>query len=290
MRKPVVNVAVQAARNAGKVILRSLSKLDSLKVEEKSRMDFSTEVDRAAEAEILKELRKAYPDHSFLAEESGEHGKSSRFQWVIDPLDGTSNYTRGFPFFAVSIALVEAGVPIAGVVYNPLTEELFTAHKGSGAFLNDKRIRVSGRQSVAGTIIGTGFSPRQRDKIKPHFEILSNLMASAEDIRRTGSAALDLAFVACGRTDAFFEFGLKPWDMAAGILLVREAGGLVVDFNGDENFMESGNVIAGNLKVASQMVQTVKGVMAKNAVASDSTKASPVKKLVSKSAKISEAS
>jgi myo-inositol-1(or 4)-monophosphatase len=277
MRKPVVNVAVQAARNAGKLILRSLAKLDSHKIEEKSRMDFSTEVDRVVEAEILKELRKAYPDHSFLAEESGEHGKS-RFQWVIDPLDGTSNYIRGFPFFAVSIALVEAGVPIAGVVYNPLTEELFTAHKGSGAFLNDKRIRVSGRQGIAGSVFSTGFSPRQRDKLGQQLEILSGFMATAEDIRRTGSAALDLAFVACGRTDGFFEFGLKPWDMAAGVLLVREAGGLCVDFNGDENFLESGNVIAGNLKVASQMLQSVKSVLSKTAVAKAAPKATLVRK------------
>jgi myo-inositol-1(or 4)-monophosphatase len=257
MRKPVVNVAVQAARNASKVILRSLGKLDSLKVVEKERMDFTTEVDRMAEAEIIKELRRAYPDHSILAEESGETGKS-RFQWVIDPLDGTSNFLRGLPFFSISIALVEAGVPIAGVVYNPISEELFTAHKGSGAFLNDKRIRVANKTSVQGCLIGTGFPPRQRARLPAQLRMIKQLLTQAEDLRRTGSAALDLAFVASGRLDGFFEFGLKPWDMAAGILLVREAGGLCLDFDGQEKFMESGNLVAGNLKVTTQMVQLMR--------------------------------
>jgi myo-inositol-1(or 4)-monophosphatase len=259
MRKPVVNVAVQAARNASKIILRSLGKLDSLKVVEKERMDFTTEVDRLAEAEIIKELRRAYPDHAILAEESGESGNvKSRFQWVIDPLDGTSNFTRGLPFFCISIALVEAGVPIAGVVYNPLSEELYTAHKGSGAFMNDKRIRVGNKLGVAGSLIGTGFSPRQRARLPAQLRMIKQLLVQAEDLRRTGSAALDLAFVACGRLDGFFEFGLKPWDMAAGVLLVRESGGLCLDFEGQETFMQSGNLVAGNLKVATSMVQTMR--------------------------------
>lgn len=267
MRKPVVNVAVQAARNASKVILRSLGKRDSLKIIEKQRMDFTTEVDRMAEAEIIKELRHAYPDHSILAEESGEIG-NSRFQWVIDPLDGTSNFLRGIPFFSISIALVEAGVPIAGVIYNPMSEELYTAHKGSGAFLNDKRIRVAGRQSVEGCLIGTGFSPRQRSRLPAQLRMVKQLLSHAEDLRRSGSAALDLAYVASGRLDGFFEFGLKPWDMAAGVLMVREAGGLCLDFDGNEKFMESGNLIAGNLKVATQMIQTMRAPKVTSAEAS----------------------
>ena len=259
MRKPVVNIAVQAARNASKVILRSLGKLDSLQVVEKERMDFVTDVDRAAEAEIIKELRRAYPDHGILGEESGYSGNvKSRFQWIIDPLDGTSNFLRGLPFFSISIALVEAGVPIAGVVYNPMSEELFTAHKGSGAFLNDKRIRVGNKTSVAGALIGTGFSPRQRARLPTQLRMIKQLLTQAEDLRRFGSAALDLAFVACGRFDGFFEFGLKPWDMAAGILLVREAGGLCLDFDGNEGFMESSNIVAGNLKVTTSMVSAMR--------------------------------
>jgi myo-inositol-1(or 4)-monophosphatase len=253
MRKPVVNIAVQAARNAGRVMLRSLGKLNTLNVSEKDRFDFTSDVDRMAEAEVIKELRKAYPDHAILGEESGQIGES-RFTWVVDPLDGTSNYLRGFPFFCVSIALVENGVPIAGVIYNPLSEELFTAHKGSGAFLNDKRIRVAGKTSIEGCVIGTGFPPRQRKALNPQLRMIKNLLSDAEDLRRTGSAALDLAFVACGRMDGYFEFGLKQWDIAAGVLLVREAGGLCLDFDGQENFMESGNLIAGNIKVATQMV------------------------------------
>lgn len=253
MRKPVVTIAVNAARRAGKVILRSLGKLDSLKVMEKERLDFTTEVDRAAESEIIKELRHAYPDHAMWGEEGGRQG-THKYTWVIDPLDGTSNYIRGLPFFSVSIALLENGVPIAGVVYNPLSEELFTAHKGSGAFMNDKRIRVAQKTQLAGCMIGTGFPPRQRKQLPAQLRMIKQLLTDAEDLRRTGSAALDLSFVACGRYDAFFEFGLKAWDMAAGVLLVREAGGICVDFEGKEGFMESGNVIAGNLKVAAAMV------------------------------------
>jgi myo-inositol-1(or 4)-monophosphatase len=265
MRKPVVNIAVQAARNAGKVILRSLGKLDSLRVIEKERMDFTTEVDRASEAEIIKELRRAYPDHAILAEESGYHEPakgankgSARFQWVIDPLDGTSNFTRGFPFFCISIGLIENNMPLAGVIYNPITEELFTAYRGSGAFLNDKRIRVANKLSVTGTVLGTGFAPRQRAKLSTQLRMCKQLLADAEDIRRTGSAALDLAFVANGRLDGFFEMGLKPWDMAAGVVMVREAGGTVIDMDGTERFMETGNVLAGNLKLVAQMVNKIR--------------------------------
>jgi myo-inositol-1(or 4)-monophosphatase len=265
MRKPVVNIAVQAARAAGKLILRSLSKRDSIKIEEKSRLDFTTEVDRQSEAEIIKELRRAYPDHAILGEESGLYepkpGQSARYRWVIDPLDGTSNFTRGFPHFSISIGLLDQGVPIAGVVYNPLSEELFTAYKGAGAYLNDKRIRVGQRVGLAGALIGTGFSPRQRARLSAQFRMLSRMLEDAEDLRRTGSAALDLCFVACGRMDGFFELGLKPWDISAGIVIVREAGGTCIDFNGAENFLDSGNLVAGNLKVSAQLVARIQASM-----------------------------
>jgi len=265
MRKPVVNIAVQAARAAGKVILRSLSKRDSIKIEEKSRMDFTTDVDRQSELEIIKELRRAYPDHAILAEESGmqqpKSASEARYTWVVDPLDGTSNFTRGYPHFSISIGLLDQGVPIAGVIYNPLSEELYTAYKGSGAFINDNRMRVGQRNSVTGALLGTGFSPRTRDRLPLQQRIVTRLLDDAEDLRRTGSAALDLCYVANARLDGFFEMGLKPWDIAAGVLMVREAGGTCLDFNGAEQYMVSGNVIAGNLKVCAQMVSRIQSTM-----------------------------
>ncbi|HVJ61470.1 MAG TPA: inositol monophosphatase family protein [Tahibacter sp.] len=256
MPRPAVNIAVRAARAAGTLILRNLNRVEGLVVMEKERMDFASEVDRAAEALIMRELKRAYPRHSFLAEESGEHGKS-RHQWVIDPLDGTHNFLRGFPHFCVSIAMLEDGEPVYGVIYDPLRDETFTASKGDGAFLNDRRIRVSQREGLAGALLATGFPYRQRRHLEPQLEATKLLLGSAEDIRRTGSAALDLAYVACGRLDGFYETGLKPWDMAAGCLLVREAGGRYCDFAGRDNLPESGNLIAASHKVAFAMVQTM---------------------------------
>jgi myo-inositol-1(or 4)-monophosphatase len=256
MPRPAVNVAVRAARAAGTLILRNLNRVEGLVVMEKERMDFASEVDRAAEALIMRELKRAYPRHSFLAEESGEHGKS-RQQWVIDPLDGTHNFLRGFPHFCVSIAMLDDGEPVYGVIYDPLRDETFTASKGDGAFLNDRRIRVSAREGLAGALLATGFPYRQRRHLEPQLEATKLLLNSAEDIRRTGSAALDLAYVACGRLDGFYETGLRPWDMAAGCLLVREAGGRYCDFAGRDGLPESGNLVAGSHKVAFAMVQTM---------------------------------
>lgn len=257
MRKPVVNIAVQAARKAGQVITRALNRLDTVKVVDKDRFDYSTEVDRAAEAEIVKELKRAYPDHAIHGEESGKSGHS-RYTWVIDPLDGTSNFMRGLPHFAVSIALLEDGVPLHGVIYDPVRDELFTASKGAGAFLNDRRIRVSQRNNLDGALLCTGFPFRQRRRLGNQLRMVKVLLEQAEDLRRTGSAALDLSYVASGRLDGFFEYGLMPWDIAAGILMVREAGGTCVDFEGGEAYFESGNLIAANLKVAAQMVTRIK--------------------------------
>ncbi len=248
MQKPVVNVMVKAARQAGTVILRHMSKLDSLNVVEKNRMDFASEVDALAEKEIVKELRRAYPDFAILAEESGAMGKG-RQTFVVDPLDGTSNFLRGMPHFCISIALVENGEPTDGVVFDPLRNELFTASKGAGAVLNDKKIRVSDRKDLAGSLLITGFPPRERARIAPQFEALRSLMVEAEDFRRTGSAALDLAYIACGRADGYFEAGIKAWDIAAGVLLVREAGGRVCDFRGrGEKLLDGGQIVAGNVK------------------------------------------
>jgi len=264
VRKPVVNVAVQAARRAGKVILSSLNKLDAIRVVDKDRYDFASDVDHRAEAEIIKELRRAFPDHAILAEESGAIGES-RYTWVIDPLDGTSNFLRGFPHFSVSIALFEDGIPIHGVVLDPVRDELFTASKGSGAFLNDRRIRIAQRSSLAGALVCTGFPFRQRAKVGPQLHMIKQILEEAEDLRRTGSAALDLCYVAAGRLDAFFEYGLKTWDMGAGVLMVREAGGVCVGFQGDDDFLNHGNLIAANIKLAAKMVGTIKPLSSQKA-------------------------
>lgn len=256
MTRPAVNVAVRAARNAGQVILRHMNRLGGLTIVEKQRMDFVSEVDRQAETEIIRELRRAFPGDAFLAEESGASGKGKR-TWVIDPLDGTHNYLRGFPHFCVSIGLLEHGDPIHAVVYDPLRDELFTASRGDGAFLNDRRIRVTPRPGLEGALLATGFPFRQRAHLDAQLGMTRALLGSAEDIRRTGSAALDLAYVAAGRLDGYYETGLKPWDMTAGCLLVREAGGAYCDFAGREGMPENGNLIAGNHKVIKEMVAVV---------------------------------
>lgn len=253
MQKSAINVVVKAARRAGDLILRHVGRIESLSVFEKSKQDYASEVDAQAEAEIIRELKRAFPDHAFLAEESGQTGKS-RYTWVIDPLDGTSNFLHGIPHFCVSIALLDNQEPVLGVIYDPLRNEIFSAVKGSGAVLNDKRIRVGQRNDLGGALLITGFAPRQRSKIGAQLEAVRELMRDAEDIRRTGSAALDLAYVAAGRADAYFEAGVMPWDIAAGVLLVREAGGRVCDFRGGTDYFKYGQIVAGNLKV-SELVQ-----------------------------------
>lgn len=260
MARPAVNVAVRAARAAGAIILRYMNRVDNLRIEEKASMDFASEVDRLAEAEITRELRRAYPDHAILAEESGASGKSDKV-WVIDPLDGTHNYLRGFPHFSVSIGFLDHGDPVHAVVYDPLRDELFTASKGDGAFVNDRRMRVTRREGLAGALLATGFPYRQRAHLDGQLAMTRALLAEAEDIRRTGSAALDLAYVAAGRLDGFFEIGLKPWDMTAGCLLVREAGGHFTDFGGRAGIPASGNLVAGNHHLVAAMVRTIAPVL-----------------------------
>ena len=262
MQKPAVTIMVKAARSAGNVLLRHLNKLDALNVVEKDRLDYASEVDGLAEAEIVRELKRSMPECAILGEETGASGKG-RFTFVIDPLDGTSNYLRGFPHWCVSIALVENGEPIHAVIFDPLRNELFTASRGSGAVLNDKRIRVSERKELAGAMLTTGFPPRERARAGAQLECIRELLRDAEDIRRTGSAALDLAYVACGRSDAYFEAGVQPWDIAAGVLLVREAGGRVTDFRGagtgplDARGIGSRPLVAGNLKLSEALQKTI---------------------------------
>lgn len=266
MQKPAINLMVKAARSAGNVLLRHMHKLDALNVVEKDRMDFASEVDELAEKEIIKEFRRATPDYAILGEEGGllsPKSGTARSTWVIDPLDGTSNYLRGIPHFCVSIALVENGEPVHGVIFDPLRNELFTASRGSGATLNDKRIRVADRKDLDGAMLLTGFPPRERKRASAQLTTLDTLFTEIQDIRISGSAALDLAYVACGRADAYFEAGIKPWDIAAGALMVREAGGKVSDFRDrstgpmDSRGINPRPLIAGNLKVAGLLQQRI---------------------------------
>lgn len=262
MQKPAVTVMVKAARLAGNVLLRSINKLDALNVVEKDRMDYASEVDADAEKVIVKELRRAYPDYAVVGEEGGSQGKG-RYTWVIDPLDGTSNYLRGFPHYCVSIALVDNGEPTDAVIFDPLRNDLFTASKGAGAQLNERRIRVADRKDLSGTLICTGFPPRERSRATAQLKCVNELLAQAEDVRRTGSAALDLAYVACGRLDAYFEAGVKDWDVAAGVLLVREAGGRICDYKGaptarlDGRGPQTRQIIAANLKVTDALQKVI---------------------------------
>lgn len=250
---PALNIAIKAARRAGQVINRASNDLDLIKVSTKQPNDFVTEVDKAAEAAIIEILREAYPDYGILAEESGQSagrgGQDSEYQWIIDPLDGTTNFIHGMPQYAVSIALAKAGIVEQAVVFDPNRNELFTASKGSGAFLNERRIRVSKRLKLQDSLLGTGFPYRMLDQIDTYLAIFKELAQKTAGMRRPGAASLDLAYVACGRYDGFWEFGLAPWDMAAGALLVAEAGGLVSDMRGDATYLESGNIIAGTPKV-----------------------------------------
>ena len=264
MLNPVVTVMVKAARTGGNVLLRGMNKLDALNVVQKERLDYASEVDADAEKAIVKELRRAYPDYGVLGEEGGlQPGKHPRYHWVIDPLDGTSNYLHGFPHFCVSIALVDNGEPTDAVIFDPLRNELFTASRGAGAQLNERRIRVAERKDLAGVTVATGFPPRERARAGAQLECIRELLVHAEDVRRTGSAALDLAYVACGRSDGYFEAGVKAWDIAAGVLLVREAGGKVCDFRGaatarlDGKAPETRQLIAGNLKVCEALQKLV---------------------------------
>ncbi|SCZ55415.1 inositol-1-monophosphatase [Thiohalomonas denitrificans] len=246
---PMLNIAVRAARQAGNFIARSAEHVDRFTIESKAHNDFVTEVDRVAEQEIIQVIHKAYPDHAILAEESGRQKAGAEYQWVIDPLDGTTNFLHGFPQFAVSIALQHKGRTEQAVVYNPISQELYTASRGSGAQLNGRRIRVAQRRHLEGALLGTGFPFREEQRLDTYLNTFKILFGEVADIRRAGSAALDLAYVAAGRLDGFWEFGLSPWDMAAGSLLIQEAGGVITDFAGGDNYLESGNVIAGNIKL-----------------------------------------
>ena len=249
LMQPLLNIGMRAARRAGDLIVRSLSRLDSVKIDTKGRNDFVTDIDRKAEAEIIATIRRSHPDHAFLAEESGRGGGDSEFVWIIDPLDGTTNFLHGFPTFAVSIALQHRGRLQHAVVYDPMRQEFFTASRGDGAQLEGKKIRVSSQRTLEGSLIGTGFPYRMEAAyIDDYLAMLKVIMGAAAGVRRPGAAALDLAYVAAGRIDGFWEFGLAPWDTAAGTLLIQEAGGRVGTPDGSE-YALGPNIVAGNPKV-----------------------------------------
>jgi myo-inositol-1(or 4)-monophosphatase len=254
---PILTIGVRAARKAGSIINRA--SLDGgLNIRAKRANDFVTQVDQAAEQAIIGIVKNAYPDHGFLAEESGASEGSADYVWIIDPLDGTTNFIHGFPQYCVSIGVQHRGALAHAIVYDPNRNELFTASKGRGAFLNDRRIRVTGQTKLADALVGTGFPFKELTRLDLYTRQLQAMMRSASGVRRAGAAALDLAYVACGRLDAFWELGLAPWDMAAGVLLIQEAGGLVGDLKGEQTFMESGDIVCSTPKIFPALLEALR--------------------------------
>lgn len=260
---PMLRKAIEASRLAGEAIRHYANQPQKLDVENKDHNDFVTKVDREAETLIVRLLQRAYPEHGFLGEEGGKQGVDSDYEWVIDPLDGTTNFLYGIPQFSVSIALKHKGRLAIGVVYDPLRDETFAAARGDGATLNGRRIRVSERSSMQSALLGTGVPFRANQDLDLYLKTMKALLPDTAGVRRPGSAALDLSYVACGRFDGFWEFGLNEWDMAAGALLVQEAGGLISDMHGNNTHMQTGNVVAGNPKVFKEMIKRLHPVMQK---------------------------
>lgn len=254
---PFLNIATKAARAAGNIIVRSLERLDELQLTQKQQNDFVTDIDVQAEKTIIDIIRKNYPFHGILAEESGST-PGEETTWIIDPLDGTTNFIHGFPHFCVSIAVQQKGRIEHGLIYDPIRHEFFTTSRGGGAQLNNRRLRVSTRNQLQGSLLGTGFPFRNPTRLPSYLKTFQSLLTQVSGIRRAGSAALDLAYVAAGRFDGYWEFDLKIWDIAAGALMVQEAGGLVSDIDGSENFLTSGNIVAGNPKVFKALLQNIR--------------------------------
>ncbi|MBF0137824.1 MAG: inositol monophosphatase [Magnetococcus sp. DMHC-1] len=259
-QSPILTVAIRAARKAGSIALRHFDRRDELTIREKHPHDFVSDADTHVEKEILYHLRKAYPQHGILAEESAFDNKLRQgAYWIIDPIDGTTNFLHGIPHFSISIALAQDDQIMAGLVFDPVKDELFAAERGRGAFLNDRRIRVANTRSLADAFLVTGFPVHNR-ALRPLYlqSFTTLLMASGPGVRRTGSAALDLAYTAAGRFDGFWELDLNPWDIAAGALLVREAGGFVSDLNGENGFLESGDILAANPPLHAELLATIR--------------------------------
>jgi myo-inositol-1(or 4)-monophosphatase len=254
---PIVNIATRAARQAGEIITRASERMDKLTITSKSENDYVSEVDNMAEQEIIRTIRKAFPDHAILAEESGQTEGNSDFEWIIDPLDGTTNYLHQFPQYSVSIAVKQKGRLEHAVIFDPLKDEIFSASRGAGAQMNGRRLRVSPAKGLEGALLGTGFPFKDQQYLDIYLGMLKDMIIPTAGIRRAGSAALDLAYVAAGRLDGFWELNLKPWDMAAGLLLIQEAGGMVSDIKGGHDIFETGHVIAGNPRVFKAMVKAL---------------------------------
>lgn len=255
-----LNIAINAAREAGKIISRNIERIDSLSIQVKQKNDFVSEVDYLAEQEIINTIHRAYPQHGIIAEESGQsdgNREGDEHQWIIDPLDGTTNFLRGFPHYSVSIALRHHQRLEVGVIYDPFKDELFCAGRGNGATLNDRKIRVTNLTSMEGALLGTGFPFRENQNIDSYLASLRELMLHTSGIRRAGSAALDLAYVAAGRLDGFWEFGLNIWDVAAGCLIIQEAGGLVGDPHGGHTHLDTGDIVAANPKIFRLMLNAI---------------------------------
>lgn len=258
MMNPMLNIAIRAARKAGNIIAKHYEYRDNIETTEKGASDYVTNVDKAAEQAIIDTIRASYPDHSIITEESGVlTGKDNDIQWIIDPLDGTTNFVKGLPHFSVSIAIRVKNRTEVGVVYDPIKNELFTAIRGSGAKLNDLRLRIESKRDLSGTVLATGFPFKQPKYMPTHFAIMNALIEDCADFRRTGSAALDLCYLAANRVDGFFEIGLKAWDIAAGELIVREAGGIVTDFLGGHQYLNAGHLVAGTPRVVKEILAKI---------------------------------
>ena len=257
---PMLNIAVRAARVAGNIIMRGYETRHELTLEQKGQNDFVTQIDKDAEQAIIHKIQQSYPDHAFIGEESGTTGENAEFTWIIDPLDGTTNFVKGIPHFCVSIALLYKGRLEQALVFDPLRSELFTAGRGSGAQLNGYRIRATQPKDLAGTVLATAFPFRDRTGFDAYNKAFSKIFAESGDVRRSGSAALDLAYVASGRYDGYYERGVRPWDVAAGELLVREAGALVTDFKGNNDPLNSGEIVAGSPRVIRGLVGHLKSL------------------------------
>lgn len=257
MQHPLITIATEAARSASKIILRYMDHMERIEITEKNVNEVVTEVDMLSEEIIIEHIQNAYPDHSILAEERGLI-EGNQYCWIIDPLDGTTNYVHSIPHFAISIAVKNGDKMEIGLVYDPIRNELFTAAHGQGAHLNNRRIRVSDCKKMENAVIGTGFPYKKKQHIKPYLKAFESIFLSASGLRRAGAAALDLAYVAAGRLDGFWETSLKEWDMAAGTLLIQEAGGMLSDFQGEDNYLYTGNIIAGNPKMYKSLLELVK--------------------------------
>lgn len=261
--KEFLDTAIRAVRLAGEFVVKNLGRISRKDIDVKKPSDFVTSIDKESERLIVETIKREFPGHLFLTEESLKECGKETYRWIIDPLDGTTNYIHGYPVFSLSIALEYKGEIIIGVTFDPLRDELFHAEKGSGAFLNDKAIKVS-EVDLLESLITTGFPFRKKEMIDSYLKVFKNIFSKVSDLRRAGSAAIDLAYLACGRCDGFFELGLSPWDIAAGSLLIKEAGGIVTDFEGGEKYLLTGNIVAGNLNVHRGILKEVKEVFTYN--------------------------